>query len=967
LKKIIMAFVLAMIVLGHVVAQDAEKMVEAKTEKLKEIHEKCGDLEFWYRPEKGAQLNVFGMPIIIGSSLWVMSRDWSTRYYGPIDQPELLIKASVDAYQGGVRIVLHHTPPEEKSSPFAGTETFILMPDNSYKATLEFSFTKNTTAVFEWGNEIHPLLLLNSPYVASEDRATTRGVIPLFCASGDMNKSMVARAFKNVEISTRIGGISLLAQPKSDMLFFDYRKNKWAQTDKPIFWLGIYERDIIPGTRSAHSFTLRFPRGMRQSGNVDKPSPKNMKPELVKDALAPNFDNSYILPTPKELEWTPHLFPLSSKTKIYLGEKPGTETRKGVDFFLRELKERYNIKPKVIAGEPKSDELDKNIIMVGEIKRFPHPAVYCRERGLAHPEHHEGYVLTVDEKTAAVSGNSERGVFNGLMSLLQMVKVNERGIFLKGGRISDFPALDFRGIHCFSGRNASDQIIKAIRKLMACHKINNLVWECEYIIWDSHPELEHKEYGMKKSDARKVIKAADESLIEVTPLIQSLGHSEWIFTNRKNLDIAEDPESPYAYNPTNPKTYQFIFGVYQEALDFFKPKAFHIGHDEVTMTGRFPYRSKASGKSVTQLIMDDIHTLHQWFMERNVKVMLWGDMFIYPSEGTDACLAPSLEEAKKRRAQLPKDVTICDWHYVPNPPESQVSLKLFKKDGFGVIGSGWYLHDDIRNLAKACVLYGADGYLQTTWAGFSFNVDGAEDLWLQYWAYLWAAEHAWSGENTPADELPFDARQLFFDLWFGFKPLLKNKEGFTLDLSQFVNRSLEDNENCSGWIGYGADYDFSSFPKNQTRFGETRFQIASGEDGSSAILFHGKINPQGAFPKEIQLNLNQVEMSECHFLMNCAFRAREGAEIGEIRFDYSGGRSDVMKLVYGRNIFSFDDVRCSPVTRIAWKGKAKSGSVIGVYDIVWQNPEPGWKITKITIRSASTEASPILFAITGVK
>src|SRR5690606_652680 len=111
--------------------------------------------------------------------------------------------------------------------------------------------------------------------------------------------------------------------------------------------------------------------------------------------------------------------------------------------------------------------------------------------------------------------------------------------------------------------------------------------------------------------------------VDLIPLIQSLGHSEWIFTNGHNLDIAEDPDMPYAYSPTNPRTYDFIFSVYQEALDFFQPKGFHIGHDEVTMRGRFPYRSRESGMSATDLILMDTIKLNDWFRERGVMVHLW--------------------------------------------------------------------------------------------------------------------------------------------------------------------------------------------------------------------------------------------------------------------------------------------------------------------------------------------------------
>ncbi len=88
--------------------------------------------------------------------------------------------------------------------------------------------------------------------------------------------------------------------------------------------------------------------------------------------------------------------------------------------------------------------------------------------------------------------------------------------------------------------------------------MNTLIWECEYLKWDSHPEIHHSTYGMDKSDALQVIDAARDRFIEIIPLVQSLGHCEWIFANGQHLDRAEDPASAPAYCPTNPDTYTFI-------------------------------------------------------------------------------------------------------------------------------------------------------------------------------------------------------------------------------------------------------------------------------------------------------------------------------------------------------------------------------------------------------------------------
>jgi DNA-binding response OmpR family regulator len=51
--------------------------------------------------------------------------------------------------------------------------------------------------------------------------------------------------------------------------------------------------------------------------------------------------------------------------------------------------------------------------------------------------------------------------------------------------------------------------------------------------------------------------------------VNSLGHCDWMFTNGANLDVATDPVKRYQYDPENPRSYEILFPVMQEALDLF--------------------------------------------------------------------------------------------------------------------------------------------------------------------------------------------------------------------------------------------------------------------------------------------------------------------------------------------------------------------------------------------------------------
>ncbi|MFB3895238.1 MAG: glycoside hydrolase family 20 zincin-like fold domain-containing protein [bacterium] len=935
-----------------------------------DISEKVGDMDFKYIPGQGVKLSISGIPVLSQSSMWVMAPGWISRIYGMNDQPKLIQEATIEPYQGGKKIVLHHYLSPDRNCPFSGTETFILLPDNTYTTSIEFTLAQDTPAIIEWNvGGFNPFLIIGKTFsaITGEANIPIHGTVPVEAVGGKIAESTIARGFRSIILDSRLGPIEISSDPNSNPIFFDYRKNQWADENKPVFWLGLLERDIPFNKKMVYTFSLKFPKQKKFESTMAKTSMSRLPIKKVLDAQIPNWEQNYIMPIPKQLKYTGKLFPLSNQTKIYIGKNPTPGVENALAFFLKDLKDLYQIEPRIIKDEYAENAVERPSIYIGEAPRCINPSTICTRAHLPVPENKEGYSLLVDNNLVSVAANSEPGIFYGLTSLIQLAKVTEEGIYLKGAEIIDYPALSFRGIHCLSGKDAGDEIAKAVRTLMARYKINSLLWQVEYLRWDSHPEIASAQYGITKTDAQKVIDAAKQNNIEIIPMVPSLGHTEWIFANNQHLDLAEDPDKPYAYCVTNPDTYKFIYSIFEEAIAFFKPRYFHIGHDEITTDARFPNRSLKYGKTATDLIMEDTNRLHDWFTERGIKVMLWGDMFLNRDESPSSAFAPTVAEAKKRRALLPKDITICDWHYdATDTPDAFPSLKLWKDEGYDAIGSGWYFANNIRNLAKACVINGNKGYLQTTWAGFNFKIDGNEPSWFQYWAYLWAANYAWTGDNVDAAKLPFSAKQVFLDVWSQRKPVLKKKSGFMIDLQQLYNRRLSDDTQKIGWMGYGADLDLTSFPKLQNLFGETQFLINSNAQDESAIFLAGKFNPKGSYPQQINIPVANSIATELHFLLTAAFRTSDNTEAGAINITYTDGTKKSVKLIYGRNLFAFNDVRTGLGCRLVWQGTAKLGQPVGMWDVIWQNPEPKKKIKLISIRSTGTEASPILLAITGI-
>lgn len=112
--------------------------------------------------------------------------------------------------------------------------------------------------------------------------------------------------------------------------------------------------------------------------------------------------------------------------------------------------------------------------------------------------------------------------------------------------------------------------------------------------------------------------------IDVTPLIQSFGHCQWLFYNRQNLDLADNPSRPNDYNPSNPRTYQVMQNVLDETVAFFKADMLHIGHDEIKMiSSKQPFRKETQAKSLEKILLDDLLWYCNYAAEKKIKLMLW--------------------------------------------------------------------------------------------------------------------------------------------------------------------------------------------------------------------------------------------------------------------------------------------------------------------------------------------------------
>jgi hypothetical protein len=454
--------------------------------------------------------------------------------------------------------------------------------------------------------------------------------------------------------------------------------------------------------------------------------------------------------------------------------------------------------------------------------------------------------------------------------------------------------------------------------------------------------------------------------VTVYPLVQGLGHMEWLFNRPQNRAFAEDEQTPYALNVTNPAALTYLGRIMGEADDLFGAPAFHVGLDEVTMRGRFPHRSQ--GKTFADLFLAGASHWHDFFAKRGKPIWMWADMLLYapevaPSFGT----APTSADAARLRRELPKNIVLVDWQY--SPRSAYPSLKVLRDAGFPVVAATWYDPDGIQKFSRAAAEVGALGAIQTTWAGYESKEEVlTTNERRQFTSMIFAADYFWNGGDGPAPaDLPYDAGEIFTRAYTGPAPEdTRVRAGWLVDLGPVATRPRAD------WLGYDGQFGLSALPTNDSRLDDgVRYQISDISD--NALLLAGKLNPPGTnFPAERTIALGDVPASEVRLLVAASHRAEKGTRIGAVTLTTASGKTRTVDLVYGENICAADDLAALSAAPLVWRGRFDGGDPVappaGLRSILVANPaSPGDPLRFVTFSSANTEAAPALFALTPLK
>lgn len=671
---------------------------------------------------------------------------------------------------------------------------------------------------------------------------------------------------------------------------------------------------------------------------------------LMYSTKAFSTDKPLIFPVPQELSVTNESFVLDEAIIIATPENASEKDISLSKLLVKELSNKYGLAVKSTSAN--TIPAGKKAVVMGT---FSNPLIkkYCIDNGIKITKENpgkEGYILQVSNNLIVIAGSDDHGAFFGLQSLRQLIH-SGNGKTVQGVKVRDWPNLPFRGIRLYvPGPDNIAFFKRFLSDFMALYKYNKVIIEFNCMRLDKHPEVNtgwqefvkymqytrsnsseglygeeknssHYEAGdgfiIEKEVVRDIVKFANDNFLEVIPEIPSLTHVYYLLT--KHPELAEYPNDtwPDTYCPSNPKSYELMFDVYDEYLEVIKPKMVHIGHDEWwgAPIGVCP---RCREKDYAKLYAADVTKLHNYFTKKGIKTAMWGDYLLESvrEKGTQKRTSstgvkyetPGGLPPEVVRNMIPKDILIFNWFWSDEEKEMELNNLGFKQlyGNFEANISNWD-----RRIKKFDLVGGAP----SSWA-MTNEFNFGKDLMLDF---LGCANLLWSAHTIKQIDLLPVVWDLIPSIRASFKakkiPSEEANAIEPIDISPYCNISKDSKV---------FNVDLGKLKSGEIKKGSKIFNLvnASNTSPKCAIAVGTKGPSENTLPNKIEkISINE-DVSSLIFLHASALPADNPKAYFNIpdEFDspdllgwyeivYEDGYRDIVPLQYGINIMEWNPGR----------------------------------------------------------
>ncbi len=715
-----------------------------------------------------------------------------------------------------------------------------------------------------------------------------------------------------------------------------------------------------------------------------------------------------IFPIPQQMELSNEIFTLDQTVSIVVPPEASEKDLFLARFLVREMSDRYGL---ALAIETRADiPADRRSVIMGAADN-PLIRRYSGDHQLDLTKDNpgsEGYFLQVDKSRIVIAGSDDQGAFFGLQSLRQLIQAGA-GTKVQGLKVKDWPNLPFRAIRLYvPGPDNIAFFKRFLRNFMALYKFNKVIIEFNCMRLDKHPEVNagwiefakymqytrsnstqgvhgeeknssHYDAGdgfiLEKNDVKDIVEYANENFIEVIPEIPSLTHGYYLLTRHPELAEYPGDRWPDTYCPSNPKSYELMFDVYDEYIDVIKPKMIHIGHDE-WWGAPLNVCPLCRGKDFSKLFAQDVTKIHDYLGAKGIKVAMWGDYILEsvrnagPQKRVSSTglryETPGAMRPEIVKGSFPKDILVLNWFWDSQSKEMELNNFGFKQiyGNFEPTISDW--QNRIRKIDLA-------GGAPSSWAATNeFNF--GKDLMLDF---LGCENLLWSTHAIRQTDLPRVVAGMIPSIRSGLRnERIPSEDGDPvepLDISSFYNLSKSSRE---------LNLDLRNIKAGKIASGAKVFNLGSTSSGKQLIVAGSAGSGKNPFPTQVNGMPVHEDVSSLIFLQASALPAENQKAYFNIPnfFDtsdllgwyevlYEDGFKVIVPVQYGVNILEWnpggegslnkkEGDTGSPQKTYCYASDAidcsagANGTPVTFYAFEWVNPRFGKVIREVSLHGS---------------
>jgi len=369
------------------------------------------------------------------------------------------------------------------------------------------------------------------------------------------------------------------------------------------------------------------------------------------------------------------------------------------------------------------------------------------------------YRLSAGKNGIIISAAAEKGRWNALMTLRQILRQTDDEGMLPDLDIDDAPTFEERGVMLDISRTRvpTMKTLYEMIDLYAELKFNSLQLYTEHTFaYKGHEKVWKDASPLNGKEIEAIDDYCSDRGMELIPNQNSFGHMERWLRHPEYHNLAEAPEGfedpwgvfrEYAstLSPRAPGSMELLKDLFDQLLPHFRSRTFNIGGDE-------PYdlcagkSSEECGKKGTGIVyLEFLNRIVAEVEKRGYKPQFWADIILNYPELLD---------------QIPEDAVVMNWGYESEHPfekETEILAESGRKfqvcpgtSSWNAIAGRWEnARENIRSAAEHGLRNGAAGLLITDWGDNGHKQQYVVSLpgWMA------AAAAAWNGPEGVEEDI----------------------------------------------------------------------------------------------------------------------------------------------------------------------------------------------------------------------